>query len=128
MGMRLIERIHRLADNLTGLLGNRLDLFGLEVQEETERLLGNLVVLLALFVFAAFALFFATVALLVFAASSGCLLAVAIGVASAYGLLAVACGVVMWRRQKEAHVPFAATRAEFERDRMALCRRPEDET
>ena len=126
MGMHLIERIQRLADNLTGLLGNRLDLFGLEVQEEAERLLGNLVVLLALFVLSAFALIFATVALLIFAASSGCLLSATIMVALGYGLLAAGCGLLLWRRLREAHVPFAATRAEFERDRIALCRRPED--
>lgn len=127
MGLRLFERVRRLADNLAGLLGNRLDLFGLEAREELDRLLGHLAALLATLAFAAFALLFATLAGLVLAARNDCLLSATLLVALLYGLLALGGGLMLRRRLNAAPAPFAITRAEFERDRLALRTHPEGE-
>ena len=127
MGWRLFERFHRLGDNFLGLLGNRLELFGIEVQEEAERLLGHLALLLVTIGLAAFALAAATLAVLLVAARLDCLLAAACGVAGVYALLALVCGWRLARRLHTAPPPFAATRAEFARDRQTLHTHPESE-
>lgn len=127
MGLHLFERAHRFADNLAGLLGNRLALFGLELQEELDRLLGHLAVLLVAGVFAAFALLFATLAALVLAARNDCLLGATLVVAFVYALAALICGFWLRRRLQAAPAPFTATREEFERDRAVLRSHPESD-
>ena len=126
MGWRLFERIHRLADSFTGLLGTRLELFGLELQEEIERFLGHLALLLAAGVLGGFALLGLTLAVLVVAARADCLLAASLLVALAYGLLALASGLWLRRRVRNAPPIFAATRSEFERDRQTLHQPPSE--
>lgn len=128
MSLHLFGQVRRSADNLAGLLGSRLDLFGLELEEELDRRLCQVSILLVLVVFAAFALLFATVAGLVLAARNDCLLAATFGVALLYGVLAVVCGVWLRRLVLTAPQPFATTRAEFGRDQDAMQSRTEEST
>jgi uncharacterized membrane protein YqjE len=125
MAVRMFDRLRRALNNLTGLLGVRLELFGLELQDEVNRLLGHLAVLFALVVAAAFALLFASVVVLILAAHNNCLLPAAFGMAIFYGVIAVICAGYLSRRMRQAPEAFALTRAEFERDRVALGRTPE---
>lgn len=126
MGLFIFERVRRLTDAFSGLLGNRIALFGLEMQEEIERQVANLTLLLITFVLTGFALLFATLALLVIAWQNGYLLPATCLFALLYGLLALAFGRWLWRRIESAAPPFSATRAEFDRDRVALFARQEN--
>lgn len=128
MGLKLFERAGRFVDAALGLLGNRLSLFGLELQEELERLLAYLAGLFALLILAGLALLCASAALLIFASQQGWLLQASLILAGAYALLALLCAYRLWRSISRAPVPFAATRAEFERDRASLNARRESET
>ena len=120
MVWKLFERAGRLADGFVGLLGNRLSLFGLELQEEIERLLGYLASLLVIALFAGLALICASAAVLVFAAQHDWLLPASIILAALYVAAASLSAYGLWRCLQRAPEPFAATRAEFERDRLSL--------
>lgn len=126
MGWPIFERAGRLADSVVGLLGNRLSLFGLEFQEEVERLLGHVALLLLAFLLGALAFLCATAALLILAASHDWLLQASLLLAGGYALLGLLCAFLLWRRVTQAPLPFAATRAEFERDQACLY--PQQET
>lgn len=128
MSVHLFGQVRRSAVNLAGLLGTRLDLFGLELQEELDRLLCHTSVLLAAVVFAAFALLFATLALLVVAARNDCLLIATSGAALIYGILALIAGFWLRRLLSSAPPPFVTTRAEFARDHDAMQSRTEEPT
>lgn len=125
MGGRFFARLHSLADHLLGLAGNRLALFGLELREETERLLAHLALLLAIALFAGMGLLFTALALLVLAWQHDVLLAAACGVALFFSFGAVVGGGWLWLRVRQAPPAFAVTRAEFELDRQTLHHRAE---
>lgn len=105
---------------MAALASNRLELFGLEWQEETTRLIGHLALLLAAVAFAGCFLLFATLGLLIWAWQAGHLVLVTFLAAAVDGLLAVVCAGWLKARLASAPVPFAATRAEFDRDRQTL--------
>ncbi|MDO6385663.1 MULTISPECIES: phage holin family protein [unclassified Uliginosibacterium] len=117
---RFLERLRQQADNLAGLLGNRVALFGIELQEESERLLGHLALLLGAAICTLFCLLSALVAGLVLAARYGVLLEVCATLAVLFLLLALGLAWYLRRRLADAPEPFEATRQEFERDRLAL--------
>lgn len=127
MSWQIFERAARLADSFVGLLGNRLSLFGLELQEELERLLAHLAMLFLAVLLAGLAMLSLSAALLILAARHGWLLSASLCLALVYALAAALCGFGLWRRLQAAPEPFAATRAEFERDRVCL-HAPTEET
>jgi uncharacterized membrane protein YqjE len=118
---RIAGHLRGLGGHLAALASNRLELFGLEWQEETTRLLGHLALLLTAVALAGSCLLFATLGLLVWAWQAGHLLLVIGLVALVDGLLALACVIWLKARLAGAPIPFAATRAEFDRDRQTLC-------
>lgn len=118
---RIAGHLRGLGGHLAALASNRLELFGLEWQEETARLIGHLALLLAAVALAGCCLLFATLGLLVWAWQAGHLLLVIALVAVVEGLLALLCAIWLRARLADAPVPFAATRAEFDRDRQTLC-------
>lgn len=125
---RLAGHFRGLGGHLAALAGNRLELFGLECQEEGSRLLGHLALLLVAVTLAGCCLLFGTLALLVLAWQAGHLLAATVIAAVMDAVAAAACVVWLLRRLDRAPVPFAATRAEFERDRQILARQKETAT
>jgi len=120
MRLPFVDRFRRLAANASGLVGTRLNLLSLELQEELERQLGHLTLLLALFTFAALGFVFAAVLILMLAWEHGHLLAAA-GCLTLVCLIGTAiCGVCLLRRVRNAPQPFSETVAEFKRDEQAL--------
>jgi uncharacterized membrane protein YqjE len=120
MRLPFVDRFRRLAANASGLVGTRLNLLSLELQEELERQLGHLALLLALFTFAALGFVFAAVLILTLAWEHGHLLAAA-GCLTLVCLIGTAiCGVCLLRRVRNAPQPFSETVAEFKRDEQAL--------
>ena len=118
---RIAGHLRGLGGHLAALASNRLELFGLEWQEETTRLLGHLALLLTAVALAGCCLLFATLGVLVWAWQAGHLLLVTFLAALLDGVLALACALWLKARLARAPVPFTATRAEFDRDRQTLC-------
>ncbi len=120
MSLRAIfDGVRRVAVTTAGLGSNRLELLGIELQEELERQTGNLVWLLAAFVFGGLALLLASILLLIIFWDTQ-RVAVAIGLVLLYGVLSFVCVLCLMRRMREAPAPFAVTVEEFKRDRAAL--------
>jgi uncharacterized membrane protein YqjE len=112
----------RLGASLLGLVRSRLELASVELAEERDRVqyqVGSLFVAIALFLFA---LLFAALWVVVYFWDTNRLTAIA-GVAIVFA--AAGAALLMWRSQaaRAAPMPFAATIAEFERDRAALAGR-----
>ena len=120
MRLPFVDRFRRLAANASGLVGTRLSLLSLELQEELERQTGNLALLLALFMFGALGILFTAVLILTLAWEHGHLLAAAAGLALACILGGAVCAVCLVRRVRNAPQPFSETLAEFKRDEQAL--------
>lgn len=114
------DRFRRLAANASGLVGTRLALFGIELQEEFERQIARFAVLLAVFMCAAFALLFASVALLALAWQHGHLIAAAACIAALAATLTLAGALWLRHSLRTAPQPFAETLAEFKRDEASL--------
>jgi uncharacterized membrane protein YqjE len=117
----------RLGASLLGLLRTRLELASVELAEERDRVqyqLTSLVVAIAMFLFAA--LFTATW-IIVYFWDTNRLTAIAV---IAIVFAAVGAVLLMLRSQAAsvAPMPFAATIAEFERDRAALAGRERPES
>lgn len=120
MGLRvLFEGVRRVAITTAGLGGNRLELLGIELQEELERQTGNLVWLLAAFVFGGLALLLASILLLIVFWDAH-RVAVAVGLLLVYVALAVACVLCLRHRRRHAPPAFGLTVEEFRRDQAAL--------
>jgi uncharacterized membrane protein YqjE len=112
----------RLGASLLGLVRSRLELASVELAEERDRVqyqVGSLVAAIAMFLFA---LAFVAMWVVVYFWDTNRLTAIA-GVAIVFG--AAGAALLMWRSQaaRSAPTPFAATIAEFERDRAALAGR-----
>ena len=120
MRLPFVDRFRRLAANATGLVSTRLSLFSLELQEELERRLGHLSLLLAVFTLGACTLLFAAVLILVLAWEHGHLLAAAAWLTGACFVGTVICAICLWRSLRAAPLPFAETLAEFRRDEASL--------
>ncbi|MEC5384612.1 phage holin family protein [Uliginosibacterium sp. H3] len=120
MRLPFVDRFRRLAANASGLVGTRLSLFSLELQEELERQLGHLALLLGLFAFGSLGFVFAAVLILTFAWEHGHLLAAVAGITLVCVVGAAACAVLLIKRVRSAPQPFNETLAEFKRDEQAL--------
>jgi uncharacterized membrane protein YqjE len=120
MRLPFVDRFRRLAANASGLVGTRLSLFSLELQEELERQLGHLALLLGLFMFAALGFIFAAVLILTLAWEHGHLLAAAGCLTLACVISVAVCAVCLLSRVRNAPQPFGETLAEFKRDEQAL--------
>ena len=112
----------RLGASLLGLVRTRLELASVELAEERDRVqyqLTSLVVAIAMFMFA---LLFAAAWIVVYFWDSSRLTAIAV---VAVVFAAAGAGLLMLRSHaaRAAPMPFAATIAEFERDRAALAGR-----
>lgn len=122
MRLQFLERIRRIATSASGLAGNRLALFSLELQDELERQYGNFVLLLIAIALAAMAILFASLVILILGWQAGYLVATAVALALLHTALAIAYWSWWWRRMEAAPRPFEATIAEFELDAQALCK------
>ena len=117
----------RLGASLLGLVRTRLELASVELAEERDRVqyqLTSLVVAIAMFMFA---LLFAATWIIVYFWDTTRLTAIAV---VAFVFAAAGAALLMLRSQaaRAAPMPFAATIAEFERDRAALAGRANAET
>jgi uncharacterized membrane protein YqjE len=113
--------VARLADSLLGLVRTRLELATIEYSEEKTRVTRQLVLLLAGVGCLLFALLFAAATFVVVFWDSYRLAAL-LGVILFF---AVVGGFLLWRRAEIANTsptPFAATVAEFDKDRASLTR------
>jgi uncharacterized membrane protein YqjE len=109
----------RLGASLLGLVRTRLELASVELAEERDRVqyqVASLVVAIAMFMFA---LLFVATWVVVYFWDTNRLTAIAV---VAIVFAAAGAGLLMLRSQaaRAAPMPFAATLAEFERDRAAL--------
>jgi uncharacterized membrane protein YqjE len=120
MRMPFVERFRRMAANASGLVGTRLALLGMELQDELERQLGNLAILLALFTFGALGLVFAAIVILTLAWQHGHLLGAAAGLTLVCVAAAACCAIWLSHRLRNAPQAFADTLAEFKRDEQSL--------
>ncbi len=120
MGLRaILDGLRGIAITTAGLGGNRLELLGIELQEELERQTGNLVWLLLALVFGGLALLLTSVLLLIIFWDSY-RVAVALVLLLVYALLSGWCSLCLQRRLRHAAHPFALTIEEFRRDQAAL--------
>ncbi|GAB4062697.1 phage holin family protein [Uliginosibacterium sediminicola] len=120
MGSGLSERLRRLLGHAAALAATRVDLFGLELQEELERQIKHLALLLGVLLCAALAAIFGAVLVLVLAWHSGHLLAAATALMLCFAALALAGFVVLRRCLQRAPTPFAVTLEEFQRDAESM--------
>jgi uncharacterized membrane protein YqjE len=119
--------VARLGASLLGLLRTRLELASVELAEERDRIqyqLASLVVAVAMFLFA---LLFAATWVIVYFWETNRLTAIGI-VAAVFAAAGAAVLMLRSHAAKGAPMPFAATIAEFERDRAALAGRDRAES
>ncbi|MFO1461485.1 MAG: phage holin family protein [Verrucomicrobiota bacterium] len=114
----LFGSLRRAGATLVSMAGNRLELMVVELQEERNRLLAVLALLLATAVFAGFALALVTGAVLYLLWSTHPLAAL-LGVALLYAGGATACVLRIQYLLRESQ-PFASTLAEFRKDQQCL--------
>lgn len=120
MHLQFLERIRRIAASASGLVGNRLALFSLELQDELERQFGHFILLLVTTVFAALCVLFASLFVLVLGWQAGHLAATAAGLTLLHAAFTAACWHWWRRRMETAPRPFEATITEFELDLETL--------
>ena len=117
----------RLGASVLGLVRTRLELASVELAEERDRLqyqVALLVVAIGMFMFA---LLFATAWIVVYFWDTSRLTAIAI-VALVFAAAGVALLMLRSQAARAAPMPFAATIAEYERDRAALAGRDRAES
>lgn len=120
MRIPFADRFRRMAANASGLVSTRLSLFSLELQEELERRMGHLALLLAVFMFSACAFLFAAVLILTLAWQQGYLLTAAACLTGLCVVCTVACALCLRHKVQTAPPPFADTLAEFKKDESSL--------
>ena len=114
--MTIKQTLAAAASDLISMIRTRVALFGLELNIETARLLGLLGLACATAVFALLAIVIFSLFMIVFFWDTPHRL-LAIGLLSgAYALAAVIFLTILYRRIKNAAMPFQATLQEFERD------------
>lgn len=121
-GIGLRNALAQVGASVLALLRTRLELVALEFDEERERTAERLALVLAVVLFAAFAVFAATALLVAFFWDTHRLAALSF-VTLVYVAIAL---VALWRlreRQRSQLPPFAGTLAELERDRAWLADR-----
>ena len=112
----------RLGASLLGLVRTRLELASVELAEERDRVQRQLTTLVAAIAMFLFALLFAATWIIVFFWDTSRLTAIAI-VAIVFAAVGGALLLLRSQAASAAPKPFAATIAEFERDRAALAGR-----
>jgi uncharacterized membrane protein YqjE len=118
----LFASLRRLLDSVVVLVQNRLQLLGVELQEEKIRFFGLLLSAAAVVVFGFMALIAAT-ALVVVALWETSPVAVLAIVTLVYGGTAAGIGYNLKQRLQRGPPPFAGTLAEFKKDRECLGKR-----
>lgn len=108
--------LRRLIGSLLGLLQTRLELVGIELAEEKERLLGILFLGVAAMLFALMALIGLTVFVAIAFWDSYRLQALGV-ITAFYALGALACALKARASLRNAPLPFEATLGELEKDR-----------
>ncbi|WP_293932563.1 phage holin family protein [Iodobacter sp.] len=127
MALPYLAGIQRVLAQAVGLAGTHLELFGLELQDASQRFLGHLILGILAAVLGGLSLALAAVLLLIIFWDSH-RIAVALGLMLVYGGSALACLCWLRYRLKHAADLFPATCAELARDRKALLRQTaEDE-
>lgn len=111
--------LRHLADALLGIFQSRLELIGIELTEEKERLVGVAFLGLAAMLFGVLALVSLTALMIVVFWDTYRLPAIS-GIVIVYCLLAGWCATRARDILREAPIPFEATLTEFEKDRNAL--------
>ena len=120
-GDTLRGALAKLADAMLGLLRTRLELVAVEYTEERDRIARQVVLLLVGLGCMLFALFFAAFAVIAYYWDTHRIVAI-LAVA---GFFVVIGAALLWRRadvSATSPVPFAASVAEFEKDRAAIAR------
>jgi uncharacterized membrane protein YqjE len=114
----LITSLRHVFATLFGMVGNRLELFVVELQEERDRLLEVITLVLLVIFFGGFSLALVTASLVYLLWPTHPLFAL-LGVAALY---AVAAGMLWTRVQAllRDNEPFSATLAEFKKDQKCL--------
>ncbi len=126
MLQKLPGSLRRILGSVSGLASTRLALFSLELQEESERQMRHLAWLLACVAALVFSVVFLSMGILLWGWTHGYGQQTAWAIAAFYGLLGLLAGLLLRRRIRNSPRPFAATRAEFDRDRQMLQERPEE--
>lgn len=116
---RIFDRVRRIAITTASLGSSRLALFGIELQEALERQMGNLVWLLAAFVFGGLSILLASILLLIVFWDTHRILSTLL-LMLAYGLIALGCVLRLRHRMHSAPPAFEITLDEFKRDKAAL--------
>lgn len=111
--------MRRLLGSAFAMLHTRLELIGIELAEEKERLLGVLFLGLAAMLFAAMALI-ALTALIAIAFWDTWRLQALAGITVVYLIGAIICALKARQGLRDAPLVFEATLEEFEKDREAL--------
>jgi uncharacterized membrane protein YqjE len=119
--------VARLGASLLGLLRTRLELASVELAEERDRIQHQLVTLVAAIAMFLFALLFAATWVIVYFWDTNRLTAIAV-VTIVFALAGAALLMLRSQAARVAPMPFAATIAEFERDRAALAGRDRAES
>ena len=113
--------LRRIASGLIAIVHTRLELFGIELAEEKDRLLVSLFIGLAGMLLSLMALITLTALVAVVFWDTYRWQALAL-LTLAYAVAALACGLKAFSRLREAPPMFPATLAELEKDRAALKR------
>lgn len=111
--------LRRIAGSLLEIVQSRIELIGIELTEEKERLMGVAFLGLAAMLFGMLALVALTALVIVVFWDTYRLQAMT-GVFIVYLVLAAGCALRARTILREAPMPFEATLAEFEKDRDAL--------
>ena len=115
----IFDGVRRIAITTASLGSSRLELFGIELQEALERQTGNLVWLLAAFVFGGLAFLLASILLLIIFWDTHRIL-LALTLMLVYGLVSLRCALYLRHRMRSAPPVFEMTLDEFRRDKAAL--------
>lgn len=119
--------VARLGASLLGLVRTRLELASVELAEERDRVQYQVTSLVAAIAMFMFALLFAATWIVVYFWDTNRLTAIAI-VAIVFAAAGTALLMLRSQAARAAPMPFAATIAEFERDRAALAGRDHAES
>lgn len=122
--MGVLRRFRRIVSLLGVLVGNRVELFSIEIREEFERQCLNAVLLLACCVLAGLGLLFASLAILILGWQGGYLLTSAGVLAGVFLLVALGLVLILRWRIQAAPLPFSATVEAFAKDAAVLYNKP----
>lgn len=114
-----LPSLRRLAGSILEIVQSRIELIGIELTEEKERLLGAALLGLAAMLFGVLALVVLTALVVVLFWDTYRLQAMA-GIFVVYFIIATVCALRARNILRDAPMPFEATLAEFEKDRDAL--------